>query len=126
FAPAPNEFGSPYATFTFQVTDDGGTAIGGSDTDPSPNTITTNVQGINDAPSGTDGQITLREDGSHTLSVSDFGFTDPNDTVSPTHLSASSITTLPTNGDLFLRDVRLTPPVPGPGVPVPFIGMAVV
>jgi len=126
FAPAPNEYAGPYATFTFQVQDDGSTVNGGADVDPSPNTITFNVQGVNDEPSGTDGTVTLLEDRAHTLSVADFGFTDPNDTLFAHGLDAVFITTLPTNGDLFLRDVRLTPPVPGPGVPVPFIGMAVV
>src|SRR5205807_469409 len=31
FSPAANAHGSPYTTFTFQVRDDGGTAIGGVD-----------------------------------------------------------------------------------------------
>ena len=40
FFPDANESGSPYATFTFQVQDDGGTANGGVDLDPSANTMT--------------------------------------------------------------------------------------
>ena len=36
FAPNPNANGTPYATFTFQVQDDGGTAIGGVDLKPRP------------------------------------------------------------------------------------------
>jgi len=40
FVPDTGETGSPYATFTFQVRDDGGTANGGVNTDPTPNTIT--------------------------------------------------------------------------------------
>ncbi len=53
FTPDADEFGEPYATFTFQVRDDGGTAFGGADLDPSANTMSINVGSINDAPSGT-------------------------------------------------------------------------
>ena len=38
-----NANGTPSSNFTFQVTDDGGTANGGQNTDQSPNTITFNV-----------------------------------------------------------------------------------
>ena len=40
FTPAQNVCGSNYASFTFQVQDDGGTANGGVDTDPVPKTTT--------------------------------------------------------------------------------------
>ena len=40
FTPAANANGSGYASFTFQVQDNGGTANGGVDLDPSANTIT--------------------------------------------------------------------------------------
>lgn len=43
FTPAANATGSPYAHFTFQVRDNGGTAGGGVDLDQTPNTITLNV-----------------------------------------------------------------------------------
>ena len=43
FTPVANAIGAPYATFTFQVRDNGGTAGGGVDLDPSANTITLNV-----------------------------------------------------------------------------------
>jgi len=43
FIPDTDEFGAPYASFTFQVQDDGGTASGGVDLDQSPNTMTINV-----------------------------------------------------------------------------------
>ena len=46
-----DENGTGYATFTFQVRDNGG----GTDTDASPNTLTFNVTGINDAPVNTVG-----------------------------------------------------------------------
>ena len=50
-AGAPNANGTAYATFTFQVQDDGGTANGGVDLDPTPNTITVDVTAVNDDPS---------------------------------------------------------------------------
>ena len=50
FTPAPNANGLPYASFAFQVKDNGGTASGGADLDPSPNTLTINVTPVNDAP----------------------------------------------------------------------------
>jgi Ca2+-binding RTX toxin-like protein len=53
FQPDANENGTPYATFTFQVRDDGGIANGGQDTDQSPNTLTFNVNSVNDAPTST-------------------------------------------------------------------------
>src|SRR5205085_1954912 len=76
FTPAANANGSGYSSFTFQVQDNGGTANGGLDLDQSPNTITVNVNAVNDAPSGTDTAITIDEDGSHTFSAADFGFSD--------------------------------------------------
>ena len=46
FTPDSNGNGSGYSSFTFQVKDDGGT------TDPSANTITIDVNAVNDAPTG--------------------------------------------------------------------------
>ena len=43
YTPAANANGAASSNFTFQVTDDGGTANGGQNTDQSPNTITFNV-----------------------------------------------------------------------------------
>jgi hypothetical protein len=43
FTPAANVYGSAYASFTFRVQDDGGTANGGTDTDPSAKTMTVDV-----------------------------------------------------------------------------------
>lgn len=50
FIGAANAFGSAYASFTFQVRDNGGTAGGGIDLDPSANTLTIDVTPVNDAP----------------------------------------------------------------------------
>ena len=50
FTPALNSNGNSYTSFTFQVEDNGGTASGGANLDPTPNTITVNVAPVNDAP----------------------------------------------------------------------------
>ena len=52
FAPVANGNGNNYSNFTFKVKDNGGTANGGVDVDPSPNAITFNVTPVNDAPTG--------------------------------------------------------------------------
>src|SRR5207248_3325678 len=63
FCPAANANGLAYASFTFQVQDDGGIANGGVDLDQSANTMTVNVTSVNDAPSFTSGgDVTVNED----------------------------------------------------------------
>jgi VCBS repeat-containing protein len=53
FTPAPNGNGATYADFTFQVQDNGGTGSGGVDIDPTPRTLTVDVNPLNDAPVAT-------------------------------------------------------------------------
>jgi hypothetical protein len=108
FFPDANESGSPYATFTFQVQDDGGTANGGVDLDQSANTMTVNVTAVNDEPAGTDNTVTTNEDTPHTFTTAEFGFSDPNDTPANT-LAAVKITTVATDGKLKLSGVDVTP-----------------
>ncbi|HEV7658558.1 MAG TPA: Ig-like domain-containing protein, partial [Allosphingosinicella sp.] len=96
--------GAALASFTFQVRDNGGTANGGQDTDQSPNTITFNVNPVNDAPSGTDKSITGSEDDPFVFTAADFGFTDP---VEGNAFFAVKITTLPGAGDLLLNGVAV-------------------
>ncbi|MEY4906445.1 MAG: hypothetical protein RL260_163, partial [Pseudomonadota bacterium] len=50
FVPNPDRSGAAFAAFTFQVIDAGGTANGGTNTDPTPNTLTVQVTAMNDAP----------------------------------------------------------------------------
>ena len=50
FTPAADAFGAAYASFSFQVQDDGGTANGGVDLAPTANTLTLDVTPVNDAP----------------------------------------------------------------------------
>ena len=107
FTPAANANGTAYASFTFQVQDDGGTANGGVDLDPSPKTMTVDVTSVNDAPSGTNKTVTTLEDSPYNFTQADFGFSDPND--SPANsLLAVKITTLPTAGSLTNNGAAVT------------------
>ncbi len=107
FAPATNKSGAAYATFTFQVQDDGGTTNGGIDTDPSAKTITINVTSVNDAPSGVSKTINVPKNTSYTFGTSDFGFSDSNDSPANT-LSAVTITTVPALGFLTNNGILVT------------------
>ena len=106
FAPAANRHGTLYATFTFQVQDDGGTT-GGADTDPSPNTITVNVASVNDAPAGADKTVSTFQGASYTFATADFGFADPSDTPA-NQLLAVKIASLPGAGSLTNNGVAVT------------------
>ena len=107
FAPAANANGMAYASFTFQVQDDGGTANSGVDTDPTAKTMTINVTSVNDAPVGTSNTVTTPEDTAYVFNASDFGFTDPSDSPA-NHLLAVKITTLPAVGTLTDNGVAVT------------------
>ena len=50
FTPVANANGTGYASFTFQVRDNGGTANGGVNLDANPRTLTIDVSAVNDAP----------------------------------------------------------------------------
>src|SRR4029079_17859862 len=83
----------------------GGTASGSLDTDATRNTITFDVTSVNDAPAGGNNTLTLLEDGSHTFTASEFGFSDPVDAGSAAGANSLQdviITTLPANGSLTL------------------------
>ena len=108
FTPAANANGAGYASFTFQVQDDGGTANGGVDLDASPNTMTVNVTAVNDAPRRhrtTPSPPTKTR--AYTFSAADFGFSDPNDTPANT-LNAVRISTLPGAGTLTNNGVAVS------------------
>ena len=113
FTPASGASGTPYATFTFQVKDNGGTSPG-VDTDTVARTITFNISSVNDAPIGTPKTITTPEDTDFTFAVSDFGFTDPNDSPA-NNFHSVKITTLPGSGTLKLSG---TPVTTGQFIPV--------
>ncbi|KAF0190259.1 MAG: hypothetical protein FD165_2813, partial [Gammaproteobacteria bacterium] len=63
FTPATDASGTGYASFTFQVRDNGGTANSGVNLDPSANTITFNVSTVNSAPSAVADTATAAEAG---------------------------------------------------------------
>src|SRR5207247_163473 len=99
--PAHNANGNGYASLTFTVRDDGGTANGGVDTDPTPNTISFNVTPVNDAPVGTSDAFSAVEGTMTTLSGSvlanDSDVDGPSLTVSQFASSASG-TAITANG----------------------------
>jgi ELWxxDGT repeat protein len=107
FAPAANASGATYASFTFRVQDNGGTANGGVDTDATARTMTVSVTPVNDAPTGTAKTVTMLEDGTYTFVAADFGFRDANDTPANT-LLAVKIATLPAAGRLTNNGVAVT------------------
>uniref|UniRef100_UPI000AC37846 beta strand repeat-containing protein n=1 Tax=Sphingomonas sp. CCH10-B3 TaxID=1768757 RepID=UPI000AC37846 len=70
FTPAANANGNGYASFTFQVQDNGGTANGGVNLDASPNTLTFNVTPVNDpAVAANDPTNTVDENATVAISV---------------------------------------------------------
>jgi VCBS repeat-containing protein len=107
FDPASNATGAGYASFTFQVQDDGGTANGGVDLDPSANTMTINVTAVNDAPVGANKTVTTNEDTAYTFVAADFGFSDPNDSPAD-NFTAVKISTLPGAGSLTNNGVAVS------------------
>ena len=106
FTPAAGVSGAGYASFTFQVRDDGGTANGAVDLDASPNTMTIDVVSVNNAPTGTNNTVTTNEDTAYTFAAVDFGFSDAGDTPS-NNLSAVRIASLPGAGSLRLSGVAV-------------------
>ena len=110
FLSEPDVYGAGYDTFLFSVQDDGGTANGGVNTDPISNSVTINVVSINDAPVGTDGTVSGREDSLFVFSDTDFGFVD-----SDGHKFESVfIETLPAIGQLVFNGI---PVVAGQEIP---------
>jgi len=89
FTPTANENASNYAQIGFQVRDDGG----GTDTDPTPNTLTIDVSYVNDAPVNTvpAGPITTAEDSTVAImgvsisDIDDYNLWNAQVTLSVTH-----------------------------------------
>ena len=102
FAPAANANGTGYAGFTFQVQDNGGTANGGVDLDPTANTITVNVTPVNDAPVATDDSYVTKEDTALTIAAPGVLANDTdveNDPLTATKLAGPAHGTLTLNAD---------------------------
>jgi hypothetical protein len=107
FTPGADANGAGYASFTFQVQDNGGTANGGVDLDPTARTMTVNVTAVNDAPSGADNTVTTVEDVPYAFLTTDFGFSDANDAPANA-LAAIRIAALPGVGTLSDNGVAVT------------------
>ncbi|MFN6133717.1 MAG: cadherin-like domain-containing protein, partial [Synechococcaceae cyanobacterium] len=105
YVAAANTNGSAIANLGFRVRDDGGTANGGSDLDPSANLIRFDAIAVNDAPAGSNGQVYLIDSNSYAFTISDFGFTDPSDSSASAGanlLNSIILTSLPALGKLLL------------------------
>lgn len=103
FTPAADANGAGYASFTFQVQDDGG----GTDLDPVARTMSIVVTSVNDAPGGADHTVSTTEDTPYVFGASDFGFSDARDTPA-NNLAAVKITALPAAGSLTLNGVAVS------------------
>jgi hypothetical protein len=69
YTPGAEQSGVGYASFTFQVQDDGGTANGGADTDPTIHTLTIDVNNVDDAPVAVPDSATTDENSIVTFAV---------------------------------------------------------
>ncbi|MEO1795348.1 MAG: Ig-like domain-containing protein, partial [Pseudomonadota bacterium] len=120
FTPVDNLSGSTVNAFSFQVVDDGGTANGGIDTDPTPRAFQFTITDINDAPEGQPQTRTILEEQPYNFGSGDFGFSDPNDTPS-NNLSGVRIATVPAAsvGTLTLNGNAVSP---GSVIPVAALG----
>ncbi|HAA11517.1 MAG TPA: hypothetical protein DCE41_07380, partial [Cytophagales bacterium] len=105
FDPVANENGVGYATFTFRVVDDGGTANSGVDSS-GVQTITIDVNDVNDAPATADATVDVDEDGTYTFTNGDFAFTDIND--GPDNFQEISIVSLPATGTLSYNGTSIS------------------
>ncbi|MET4696342.1 retention module-containing protein [Endozoicomonas lisbonensis] len=97
FTPAANANGANYANIGFTVSD--------GSLSSNTQTLTMDVTAVNDAPTASDNTLTVAEDGSHTFSTSEFGFSDID---SGDTLSSVTITTLPAAGSLTLNSSAVT------------------
>ncbi|MBL7480416.1 tandem-95 repeat protein [Legionella bononiensis] len=97
FTPSPN-YNGPIPTTTYTMSDG---------TMENSTTFSLNIRSVNDAPEGTDKNVTTTEDTPVVIKTTDFGFTDPNDNPADS-LQAVKINTLPLEGTLFLHGAAVT------------------
>ena len=83
YTPGADVDGVGAASFTFQVQDDGGTANGGVDIDPTPNTVTYDITPVNDAPgiAGAPGELEVV--GGSTTTITSLSISDVDTVTSP-------------------------------------------
>jgi uncharacterized protein (DUF2141 family) len=98
FVPAPGEASAlvDYASFTFQVRDDAGTANGGANLDPTPNVITFEVTPLNTPPvlTDVDSPVTFAENlvnATPQLLDTDVTFVDTEDNLSGGNVTISGV-----------------------------------
>jgi uncharacterized repeat protein (TIGR01451 family) len=91
FTPDPDENGSPYASFTFQVK-----AATGAQYSTATNTLTLNVNPVSDPPVGANRTVTTTENVSYTFQTADFPFNDADGDT----LASVQIVLVETAGDL--------------------------
>jgi hypothetical protein len=115
YTPAANAHG--IATITAELVDDGGVANGGVNTSASQS-FTIEVTSVNDAPSGSEGTVSMDEDTAYQFIASDFGFSDPLDSP-PNSLGAIRVTTVPLIGALELSSATVSV---GQSVPIANLG----
>ncbi len=119
YAPASNDNGAGVASVSFQVTDDGGVANGGANTDPTPNVASFDVTPVNDPPTGADNTVLTDEDADYVFSAADFGFSDPAD---GDDLQSVIVAPLAGGGVLAFNGAPVTGPIT---VPAASIGLLV-
>lgn len=106
FTPANNLSTGVYFLCKFQVEDNGGTAYGGVNLDPTAKVLDVKLVKVNHAPSGTNGTVTGKKNADYVFKVADFGLTDPNDNP-PNALLSVKITLLPTAGVIYDNGINI-------------------
>ena len=112
FTPATNANGAEYASLTFQVRDDGGTANDGIDLDPVANTLSFDVTAVNDAPVAVEDELASTTAGATIIyQAADLLENDTDADNEAQELSISAVNTV-TGGDVSLNEdgtVSFTP-----------------
>ena len=106
FTPGSNGVGAAYATFGFEVEDNGGTANGGTDTSAAA-TMTIAVTPVNHAPTTQSATVTTLENTAYVFKATDFPFADPSDQPANA-LQNVIVTSLPGAGALTLAGQAVT------------------
>jgi len=92
-------------TISFYITDNGGVANGGVNTSITTAQMQIDIISVNDAPVGADSSISLLEDTIYTLTATDFGFSDVEDS---NNFQAVRIINTPTAGQLSLSGLAVS------------------
>src|SRR5438270_826930 len=112
YTPAANANGPGYRSEERRVGKECGTAKLGQHSEQTPNTLNFDVTLVNYASAGTSSTLTILEDGSHTFTAADFGFTDPVDAATGARRHAAFHSDcspdVPSSGLLQLSGVTVT------------------